>query len=74
MLISLFKAARGVCTARLRRTLMPLADPLLQDFHEAWALGLARGSLYEYRRARAVTEFEEDFPERRAVERAPAND
>jgi len=74
MLISMSKAVRGVCTARLRRTLMPFADPLLQDFHEAWALGLARGSRYEYRRAHAVTDFEEDFPERRAVERAPAND
>jgi hypothetical protein len=72
--VSLVKAARGVCTARLRRTLMPFADPLLQDFREAWALGLARGALYEYRRARAILEFEEAFPERRATERAPVKD
>lgn len=74
VLISLSQAVRGVCAARVRRLLMPSSDPLLQDFREAWAMGLARGALYEYGRGRASAEFEEAFPERRAAERAPLND
>ena len=74
MLASLFKAMKGVCAASLRRALAPFADPLRQDFEEAWALGLARGCLYQVRRARAVTEFGEGSCERRAAVRTPVKD
>ena len=74
MLISLFKAIKGVCAARLRRALAPLADPLRQDFEEAWALGLAHGCLYQVRRARAVNQLGEASCESRAAVRTPAKD
>jgi len=74
MMISLFEAMKGVCAARLRRALAPFADPLRQDFEEARALGLARGCLYQVRRARAVTQFGEGSCERRAAVRTPVQD
>ena len=74
MVICLLKAMKGVCAARLRRALAPSADPLRQDFEEAWALGLARGCLYQVRRARAVTQFGEGSCERRAAVRTPVKD
>jgi hypothetical protein len=74
MLVSLFKAMKGVCAARLRRALAPFADPLRQDFEEARALRLARGCLYQVRRARAVTQFGEGGCESRAAVRTPVQD
>ena len=74
MMISLFEAMKGVCAARRRRALAPLADPLRQDFEEARALGLARGCLYQVRRARAVTQFGKGSCERRAAVQTPVKD
>lgn len=71
---SMMSATRGIIAARARRTLMPFSNQLLQDFNEAWALGLARGSIYEYRRARNLKRFARDFPEYSEESKAQLSD
>lgn len=61
---SILSALRGIFSARIRRTVMPFSNQLRQDFHEAWALGFARGSIYEYRRGRVRNPVVRDFSER----------
>lgn len=74
LVMSLFKASRGILAANLRRSLAPFANTMLQEFQEAWALGLARGALYEYRRSRIFARFERDFPDRREEPRTQLSD
>ena len=45
-------ALHGIIAARVRLALFPNTGPLLHDYREAWARGLARGSMFEYRRTR----------------------
>lgn len=59
----MFRALRGVVAAQIRSFWSSADDQLLQDYHEAWARGLASGALFEYRRARRVPTAAELFPE-----------
>ena len=69
-----WSAFRGVLATNIRRALFPRANPLLQDYHEAWANGLASGSKFEYRRFRSGARFSELFPDRRTTPRAEASE
>lgn len=64
LLMSLGNALRGLVAAQVRHLWTSEADLLLQDYHEAWARGLASGALFEYRRSRRVPSAAELFPER----------
>jgi hypothetical protein len=59
----MFRAARGVVAAQIRSFWSSADEQLLQDYHEAWARGLASGALFEYRRSRRVPTAAELFPE-----------